>query len=164
MIMQNERYVAVQDSDSELWGIESTDGAILYEADIASEAQAQFMAVYHTNNPDAEFERDVWPAWVEYLARNDPYESALLFVETAPQDELINLVIEYRKLKAEAEEMKALEDAAFGGHEDVWIDVDGHQQRVFGDPNMSEETKKRLAVVIKAASESVSNGDFDNDE
>jgi hypothetical protein len=61
------------------------------------------------------------------------------------------------------EEMKALEKAAFGGHEDVWIEVDGHQQRVLGDPNMSEETKKALAGLIKAATEAVERGDFDND-
>lgn len=103
--MTNEKYVAFQDTDTELWGVENTRGGILYEADIASQAQANFMAVYHTNNPDAEFERDVWPAWVEYLAKTDPYESALLFVETAPQDELINLIIEHRNLKAALEEI-----------------------------------------------------------
>jgi hypothetical protein len=49
------------------------------------------------------------------------------------------------------------------GHKDVWIEVDGHQQRVLGDPNMSEETKKALAAMIKAATEAVERGDFDND-
>lgn len=60
------------------------------------------------------------------------------------------------------EETEALERAAFGGHEDVWIDVDGHQQRVLGDPNMSEETKQALAAMIKAATEAIERGDFDN--
>lgn len=57
-----------------------------------------------------------------------------------------------------------LEREAFGGHKDVWIEVDGHQQRVLGDPNMSGETKKALAKMIKAATEAVERGDFDNDE
>lgn len=94
-----EMYKAVLDADSELWGVEGEDGAILYEADMANEAQARFFAKYHTDHPDAEFERDVWPAWCEHLAATDPYESALLFVETAPQEDLINLIIEHRKLK-----------------------------------------------------------------
>lgn len=92
-----EKFVAVKDGDSGLWGVEDERGAILYEADITTEAQARFMAKYHTDHPDAEFERDVWPAWVEHLAKTDPYESALLFVETAPQDELIGRIIEHRR-------------------------------------------------------------------
>lgn len=55
-----------------------------------------------------------------------------------------------------------LERAAFGGHQDVWIEVDGKQQRVLGDPNMSEETKKSLAEMIKAATRAIQNGDFDD--
>ena len=47
-----------------------------------------------------------------------------------------------------------------GGHQDVWIEVDGHQQRVLGDPNMSEETKQALAEMIKA----VQNGNFKKKE
>lgn len=62
------------------------------------------------------------------------------------------------------EEYERLETAAFGGHKDVWIEVDGHQQRVLGDPNMSEETKQALAGLIKAATEAVERGDFDSDE
>ena len=62
------------------------------------------------------------------------------------------------------EEYAELEAAAFGGHKDVWIDVDGQPQRVFGDPNMSEETKQALAGLIKSATEAVERGDFDNDE
>lgn len=106
--MTNDKYKATQAEDG-LWGVEDERGAILYEADIATEAQARFMAQYHTDHPDAEFERDVWPAWVEHLAKTDPYESALLFVETAPQDELINVIIEHRKLnKRETKELKPL--------------------------------------------------------
>ena len=60
------------------------------------------------------------------------------------------------------EETEALERAAFGGHEDVYIEVDGQQQRVLGDPNMSEETKQALAGLIKAATEAIERGDFDN--
>jgi hypothetical protein len=107
--MGNEKYTALQAEDG-LWGVEDEQGAILYEADIASEAEAQFIAKYHTNHPEAEFERDVWPAWVDHLASTDPYESALLFVETAPQDDLISLVIEYRKLKAENEKLRTTLD------------------------------------------------------
>lgn len=103
-----ELYKAVLDADSGLWGVEGEDGAILYEADMANEAQARFFAKYHTDHPYAEFERDVWPAWVEHLAATDPYESALLFAETAPQDELVNLIIEYRKLKTEIQEARKL--------------------------------------------------------
>ena len=55
-----------------------------------------------------------------------------------------------------------LERAAFGNHQDVWIEVDGHQQRVLGDPNMSEETKRALAAMIEAATRAVQNGDFDD--
>ncbi len=62
------------------------------------------------------------------------------------------------------EEYERLESAAFGGHKDVWIEVDGHQQRVLGDPNMSEETKLALAHMIKAATEAVERGDFDHDD
>lgn len=62
------------------------------------------------------------------------------------------------------EEAERLVREAFGGHKDVWIDVDGHQQRVLGDPNMSEETKKALAGLVKAATEAVERGDFDNDD
>ena len=58
------------------------------------------------------------------------------------------------------EELEALEKEAFGNHEDVWIEVDGHQQRVLGDPNMSEETKQALAEMIKA----VQNGNFKKKE
>ncbi len=56
------------------------------------------------------------------------------------------------------EEYAELEAAAFGGHKDVWIEVDGHQQRVLGDPNMSEETKEALAKMIKAATKAVNEG------
>lgn len=62
------------------------------------------------------------------------------------------------------EEIKALEKAAFGDHEDVWIEIDGHQQRVLGDPNMSPETAKALGELIKAAARAVANGDFEDDE
>lgn len=62
------------------------------------------------------------------------------------------------------DECKRLESEAFGGHKDVWIEVDGHQQRVLGDPNMSEETKQALAAMIKAATETVQRGGFDHDE
>lgn len=51
----------------------------------------------------------------------------------------------------------------FDGHEDIYIEVDGQQQRVLGDPNMSEETKQALAGLIKAASEAIERGDFDKD-
>ena|SRR6185369_1039038 len=64
----------------------------------------------------------------------------------------------------EDDEYEELASAAFGGHKDVWIEVDGHQQRVLGDPNMSEETKQALAKMIKAVTKAVENGDFDDDE
>lgn len=64
----------------------------------------------------------------------------------------------------DSEEMKALERAAFGGHEDVYIDFDGQPQRVFGDPNMSEETKQALAKMIKAVTKAVADGKFDDDK
>ncbi len=63
----------------------------------------------------------------------------------------------------EDEETESLERAAFGGHEDVWIEVDGHQQRVLGDPDMSEETKQALAAMIKAATKAILGGDLGND-
>lgn len=63
-----------------------------------------------------------------------------------------------------AEEYERLEREAFGGHQDVWIEVDVQQQRVLGDPNMSEETKKALGEMIKAAVEAVKRGDFDDDK
>lgn len=67
-------------------------------------------------------------------------------------------------LKRQADYDDFLEREAFGGHKDVWIEVDGHQQRVLGDPNMSDETKEALAKMIKAATEAVQRGDFDHDE
>lgn len=65
---------------------------------------------------------------------------------------------EYETDLEDDEEIKALEKAAFGGHEDVWIEVDGHQQRVLGDPNMSEETKQSLAEMIKAVTKALNEG------
>lgn len=62
------------------------------------------------------------------------------------------------------EEYQRLEEAAFGGHKDVWIEVDGHRQRVLGDPNMSEETKQALAEMIKAITKEVNEGHFDGKE
>lgn len=38
----------------------------------------------------------------------------------------------------------------FEGHTGFWIDVDGEGAHVLGDPNMSEETAKALAEVIRA--------------
>jgi plasmid maintenance system antidote protein VapI len=58
-------------------------------------------------------------------------------------------------LKRQSDYDAFLERKAFGGHEDVWIEVDDHQQHVLGDPNMSEETKKALAEMIKAVTKAI---------
>jgi len=64
--------------------------------------------------------------------------------------------------KLDTEDDDEFPSEELGGHQDVWIEVDGKQQRVLADPNMSEETKKALAEMIKAATRAVQNGDFDD--
>lgn len=58
-------YVADQGKDG-MWGIIDKEGAILYEYDFDNEDEARFIANYHNENPEAEYERDVLPAWEAY--------------------------------------------------------------------------------------------------
>ena len=55
--------------DNGQWGVEDQDGAILYEADFDTSAQATFVAFYHNDFRDAEWERDVMPVFNQIFAQ-----------------------------------------------------------------------------------------------
>lgn len=85
--------------DNGKWGVIDGHNAIAYEYDFDTAEEANFVAAYHNKYPEAEYECDVFPAWCDHIAKTNPSEAARIVIETMPEDALINLIIEHRKLK-----------------------------------------------------------------
>lgn len=64
----SEKFEALRSKYDEKWGVVDSRGGILYEGNIDTQEEAEFIADFHNQYPDAEYERDVLPAWEAHRA------------------------------------------------------------------------------------------------
>lgn len=90
-------YVADMGDDGK-WGIIDKHGAIAYDYDFDTQEEAEFVADYHNHHPQAEYERDVLPAWEAHTA---------LVASAGAGDAVADAKPTYAELQAEVARLRA---------------------------------------------------------